>query len=483
MSEARRFDRMSTAALAVLLAFLFWYVRNDTQRPMNDINLRPPDDGYTVQFDNLAPGWDAYVDEGTDVVLTVRGIGDRFDTVIAEDLAVYVDCADVDPATGPVMLPVSWRWGEQRGWGDRRPTGARVIEATPGRLLVRFDPIISDTRRVSLRANGSLEQNMVLEREEITPDEVLLQGPARRLAEVDRVVAVLPDAERAVASTRFFTDVLVLALNRAGTPVPQVTAEPPRVDALARFSPTGVRLPVLVPPPEGRVPDGYWLRGREIDPREVTVYGPREQLSELVAEGVVNAEIFDVTGMTTTQQVRVPLALPTGLQVEGLPESQITVTVLVEALPGRREFALDVVVNSLPNGLTATVSPQRVLVALTGPQPALEALRATGLSARVDVAGLAVGSHRLSIQVSVPEDLGVTVEAITPDQVEVVLAGALRGTQIDESPGEGEASSDLLNGLAGDRGTGTPGSVLPIARRTATPSSTPTALSGPRSLP
>jgi hypothetical protein len=483
MSEARRFDRMSTAALAVLLAFLFWYVRNDTQRPMNDINLRPADDGYTVVFDNLAPGWDAYVDEGTDVVLTVRGIGERLDSVIAEDLAIYVDCADVDPATGPVMLPVAWRWGEQRGWGDRRPTGSRVIEATPGRLLVRFDPIISDTRRVALSANGSLEQNMILEREEITPDEVLLSGPARRLAEVDRVVAVLPDAERAVASTRFFTDVLVLALNRAGTPVPQVTAEPPRVDALARYSPTGVRLPVLVPPPEGRVPDGYWLRGREIEPREVTVYGPREQLSELVAQGVVNAEIFDITGMTTTQQVRVPLALPAGLQVEGLPESQITVTVLVEALPGRREFALDVVVNSLANGVTATVSPQRVLVALTGPQPALEALRATSLSARVDVAGLAAGSHRLPVQVSVPDDLGVTVEAITPDLVEVLLAGAMRGTDVKEPLGEGGATLDPPDGFEGSRPSGTPSPVLSIARRTPTPSPTPTALSGPRSIP
>ena len=435
MSEGRRFDRLSTAGLAVLLAFLFWYVRNDTERPMNDINLRPPGHGYVLAFDRVAPGWDAYVDEGTDIVLTVRGLADRLDAVTADDLEVYVDCADVDPATGPVALPVAWRWADQRGWGARRATGARVIEATPARLMVRFDPLISDTWRVRLGSQSQLEQSLVPEREEITPAEVVLQGPARLLLDVERVAAVVPDVERAVAATRHFTDVEVVVLDRAGTPVPRVTVEPPRVDVVARFSPTGVRLPVLVPPPEGRVPDGYWLRGREIEPREVTVYGPREQLSELVAEGVINAEVFSVDGITTTRQVRVPLALPSGLQVEGLPESRITVTVLVEALPGRREFALDVGVDALPDDATATVSPQRVIVAVTGPQPVLESLSAAGLSATVDVAGLPSGSHRLAVRVSVPEALGLAVEAVTPESVEVLLAGVLRGPGAeDEGP-------------------------------------------------
>ena len=56
----------------------------------------------------------------------------------------------------------------------------------------------------------------------------------------------------------------------------------------------------------------------------------------------------------------------------------------------------------------------------------LEALRATSLTARVDVAGLTPGSSRLPVLVSVPDDLGLAVEAVTPDSVEVLLAGALR---------------------------------------------------------
>ena len=67
---------------------------------------------------------------------------------------------------------------------------------------------------------------------------------------------------------------------------------------------------------------------------------------------------------------------------------------------------------NLGTGLRAQVSPQLVHVTVRGAQDALAELRADGVQAFVDLAGLGAGRYNLRVQVDPAENFGVV--AIDP---------------------------------------------------------------------
>ncbi|MBM2849541.1 MAG: hypothetical protein HW418_2483, partial [Anaerolineales bacterium] len=163
---------------------------------------------------------------------------------------------------------------------------------------------------------------------------------------------------------------------------------------------------------------------------------------------------LDLTGASDDIVVRLPLALPEGVSVEGEPSVQVQVN--IAAIESSQTEQRQPEFQGLGPGLTATASPDTVVVLVSGPLPVLDQLKKEDVRVILDVTGLEPGTYSLTPQVSLlPEKL--RAESVLPAQIEVVITVGVTPSVTPVTPTP----------------TATP-SAAPTRRPTSTPSATPT---------
>ena len=127
---------------------------------------------------------------------------------------------------------------------------------------------------------------------------------------------------------------------------------------------------------------------------------------------------MDVSGLTASRTVRVPLVMPDGVAM--LQQVDASVTVTVTPLTGTRPFPLVAIqAVGLADTQVAEVDPRTVEVIVAGTVPALSAIAADQVSAAVDVGGRPPGTYQLDVTVRVPQ--GVTIQGVQPARVAVTI--------------------------------------------------------------
>jgi hypothetical protein len=105
-----------------------------------------------------------------------------------------------------------------------------------------------------------------------------------------------------------------------------------------------------------------------------------------------------------------------------LSDPMTTATVVVEVLPAplEREFGrVPVRWRNLAPGLRAQLLPSLTSVIVRGQREGLGGLRADGIDAFVDLAGLGPGHYNLRVQVEPSQDFGVA--SLNPAVVDVII--------------------------------------------------------------
>lgn len=437
MTGRASIDTLASAALSLLLAFMIWLVASDASSPMRDVTLPVGSEGYAVEFVGVPEGWVVYSPGSTTVALSARSfLAPRELAEVTEPARVFIDVSELTPSESSIVEPVSWTCE-----GCAR-SGVRIEGADPERISVRFDPIVTETRRVVVELPSGLDDEAItVRRRSAEPSQVLARGARRDVARVRRVVA--PIDELGVGEERGVQVVRAQAVDAGGAIVEGVALDPPTVTVEVDLGQPGTRLPVE-PIVRGEVPEGYWLTGMTYEPNEVAVVGPPEALEELIARGKVSTEVIDISSFIDDEVVSVALVLPEGVEDVSLPTGVVTVTMRVRAQPSSKAFDLVVEAEGLEEGLSVQSSPETVTALMNGPQPVLTALDASDLRALVDVAGLEPGRHRLPVRIEGPSDLETL--SITPEIVEVTIA------LVEGAGAEGAA------GVGGQGGTGPAGS-------------------------
>lgn len=406
-------DTLLSIAIAGLLSVIIWLDASDAQRPIESASIAPPG-GFEVGYRGIGSGFDAYAVGEPKVEVAVRGIADRGSPLsdAAGEIELWVDLAGIAPDSATHELPVRWSC---RSCARR---GLRVLGANPAALDVRFDPVVTETRTVSIELDDAVTA-LVVDQRAAEPAEVQVTGPQRFVARVRSVVARV-DAGMA-EDDQLEAAVLLVGEDRQATPVPRVTLVPPAAVVRLSLDRSGIRLPVA-PEIVGDVPAGYFWSRLLYEPTEVTVAGDQAALEELLDAGRVATLPVDLTGVTADSTFAAQLRLPTGVEALDLPASGVTVTIQVRRQPGSRAIDVPVVAEGLAASLAFAPSPATVRVLVSGPQPVVEALDVADIAARVDVTGLRAGRHRLEVEVVLPRELEALT--ITPDTVEVVLGRA-----------------------------------------------------------
>jgi YbbR domain-containing protein len=124
-----------------------------------------------------------------------------------------------------------------------------------------------------------------------------------------------------------------------------------------------------------------------------------------------------VFGATRDLTSVVTLALPSGVVPLGV--ATVSVTVHIAAVTETRSFIAGFRIDGADPGLSYEMPAAKALLTLFGSSADLDRVSAAPLIVGLDVSGLGVGSHRVTVTPSLPS--GITVVSISPREVTVVV--------------------------------------------------------------
>jgi len=322
---------------------------------------------------------------------------------IASSFEAWVDFSDVPIGGGPVTVPIQVRAIDER---------ITVRGFTPDVVTVELDRIA--TRKVPVQVQfAPAPEGLQVGTTLIDPVTVSVSGPA---SIVDLVVSARADVVIQPSGISVDQDVPLSPVDADGNAVSPVNLTPAtaRVTIPVFADLRSKSLPVS-PVITGTPAAGFEIASITVDPTVVTVAGDAEQLAALAR---VDTTPVSTNGASADFTVEVDLAVPVG--VVPVDAARVTVTVQLRAVTGTRSFEVGVALTGARPNLIYTPSTDRILLTLGGSTADLDRLDGSTLVGRIDVTGLGVGTSEVRIEITLPG--GVTLVAVSPDPIEVVIS-------------------------------------------------------------
>lgn len=285
-----RFGKNTMAKiLSLILATVLWvYVMNE-QNP-------PVDMSFTVQPEvrNVAAGL-VLTDGPGSVRIRVRGPRRVLAGLQGGDIRAYIDLSNV--GEGTQTLPV-------RGVV---PAGLELLEISPDKVTVTLDAVVSKTVPVRVRTTGNLPPGSVLGNIAVSPSQVLLQGPRRKLDAVDQVTAVVDVSDQ---KGDFTVPVSVKVVARDGQELSGVTAKPDTVQVTVPIRSQAVKAVDVKPLVTGQPAAGYSVTSITTEPSRVDLQGLPESLAKVDA---LYTTVVNIDGLNKDGVFDAKLQVPAGL--------------------------------------------------------------------------------------------------------------------------------------------------------------------------
>src|SRR5690606_424526 len=304
--------------LSLVLAILVWVTAVSQSNPFEE--RRMP--GIPLRV-NQAPGLVIVNEASLPQTVTVRLIGQRSEITMLtqDDVVVTANLADLGPGTHTVPLV---------GTAAR---GARVDTVIPSQITVDLEVIASQLVEVRPRIINPPPPDTEAGEPELDVLQVEVSGPQSLVQQVSAAeVTIDLEGQR----TTFEDDVRPVAVDAGGDPVTEVTVSPQVVHVTIPISESETVREVNVSPvTEGELPDGYFIRGINYEPQTVYLSVPAGSSAD-IPQTLPTVPIV-ITGRTDDFEETVPLDL-SGLDVIPISESNITVTILIDAQTATRQL-------------------------------------------------------------------------------------------------------------------------------------------------
>ena len=441
---SRRFwENLGTLALALLLALVVWVVAVNEENP-NEEKVFPAT--VSVQLVNLPADLILVGPVITQTAVTLRAPRSVWETLVVDQIHVTADLGGQTPGAHDVRLTAQLDV----------PVG-EVTKMNPSLLHFTFDSRATRELPVSLKQAGELARGYEAGQTTLSAFSASVSGPA---SIVDRVSEIVAAISLDGLKTDLDKEVALIPVDASGEPVTGVTVDPASAHIRVPITQKqGFRDVAVTVDYAGQVAPGYRITNITVAPPVITV-SSADPLKVNELPGFVKTQPLDLTGASDDIVERLPLALPEGVSVEGDPSVQVQVN--IAAIESSQTEQRQLEFQGLGSGLSATASPDTVLVLVSGPLPVLDRLKQEDVRVILDVTGLEPGTYQLKPQVSLlPEKL--RAESVLPATIEVVIsAGATPTPTHTATP------------------TSTP---TPTRRPTAAPSTTPTETPTPTLAP
>jgi YbbR domain-containing protein len=301
---------------------------------------------------------------------------------------------------------------------------AQIESFSPATVEITLENLKSRTLPISLVTQGEVAVGYQVEAPTLSTDSVTITGPEVLVNQVAEVQAILDIGLSQQSITRTIT---LTAVDEVQSPVTGITISPNEVtvtqDITQRFGYRSVVVNVVV---TGQVAQGYRLTNISVFPPAVTVYSADPSIVDSLP-GYVQTEALDLVNATDDLDIFLDLSLPEGVSVVGGQET-VLVRVGIAAIESSAAYSnMTVEVVGLASTLKAAIAPEEVTVIVAGALSMLDQLTIDGIRVTVDLTGLSPGTYQLTPNVEITIQ-NLRVESILPETVEVVISSALSPT-------------------------------------------------------
>lgn len=388
-----------TLILALALAAAVWVIANAEQNP--EVTGTFPT-SLSVVLEGLPQNLDVYGARPDKVNVKIRAPQDSWSRLRSSAFRAHVDLSGLGPGTQDLEVKVECSDGR-----------VRVLEKDPARVSVRLEPIRERSIPVRVRALDDAPVGFTMLTPRATPSQVTIRGAAPLADLVSEAYVELRLEGSKVTFAKTYRPVLrdVQGKEIAGVDLSptSVQVEVP-IEQLRNFKTVSIKAVIT-----GTVSPGYWISGVVVQPSTVSFGGDPQILDRFA---YVETTPVDVSAAVTEVLRTVTIDVPAGTALEKKPE--VFVKVSVQPIPGSQIVRRPVTLANVGKGITATLLLSAVDIRLAGAVADLQRLRATDISASIEVTGLLTGTYTLPIQLSgVPT--GTTVLEISPDRAGVSL--------------------------------------------------------------
>lgn len=366
--------------LSVLLAIAFWaYVRAavDPNGTTNIHNVRVETTGTSV----LASQGLAVAEVSPQVVeLRVEGPNSARTELLRNRSNLYVRADVSSCAEGENTVRYKPVWPENINTDD--------LKYQTDTVTVKVEKLYTRTFDVQFQLDGRVARGYQMGTPAIEPAQIIISGPAEQVNQVDRVVAILRSEE---LSERFAGDLDLIPMDKQGKPLTDLeltlSAETAYVVVPVVMT-KEVALTVNIISGGGAAREDAKV---DIDPSKIVVSGAEADLEGLEEVSLGYISLSDVVGSNTF--TRSIILDPSLTNESGLTTATIKVT--VEGL-STEVFAVSNIRHSgLPEGYTAEVITQSVLVTVRGPAENLADVDASQIRVVADLSDVTTEGNQL----------------------------------------------------------------------------------------
>lgn len=333
-----------------------------------------------------------YVVEGLPETVDVMLIGRKSNLYLAKQQltlndSVVVDLRNLKPGTHEVELKYS------------KMFTSVDYKLDPSRVTVVIYEKMSESINISseIMNEKSLDSKYNISNVTFSRDEVYIKGPKYKLEQV-AVVKALIDVKKIVnpsVGTTTLKEVPLAAYDVNGKKL-DIEIVPETVDVTLTITSPSKEVPLKVIP-EGEVAFGKSLDAITLSQTKVTVYGDEETLKNISSIPVkINVEKLD-----KNTEYNVNISKPSGVK-----EMSISTVVVKVTLTSTNEKTVDGVLietRNLENGYSAqaaSASDSTVSVIVKGTNANINAIKKEDIHAYVDLKGLGVGTHTVTVNVT-----------------------------------------------------------------------------------
>ncbi len=376
---------MKTKIISILIAVFAWlFVTNATNpfvpRTFYNIPVTIINEDYLEENNyTLKNTIRNYID------VTIRGRQEAVDKVRSSDFVASLDFSQITSVNNRrLVIPEP----------ECLVKDVTIESYTPSAIDIQLARNKTGTFEVELEHNISLKPGYVLLNTALSQETIQIFGEETLIDSVDSIKAKLElkDVDRDMT-----TQVQCNVYNKAGK----------EIASLSKDLKVNVKVEVAKEVPvalvtRGRLAADYVETLRVIDPVKVLITGSVEDLESLRD---IKTEQVDIDGLDSNFTASVPLVVPEGVKLVNSP-AEIIANISVEKLAVRTiEFGKDDVniLNANNDGtLVYEIITDRLLLQFKGRQAEVDAIRVTDLRPAVDVSGLGEGTHRLRLNIKVP---------------------------------------------------------------------------------
>ncbi len=394
-------ENKSSLLLAFVLAITVWVIAVTTEDPTIEQQIEEP---VPIHYSQPAAGLEIVGQLPQSAKVTVRAPESVWQRITVDSIPIHVDLFSLPAGTHQLTL---------KPQSGLRPL--RITEIDPAIIIVTIEPLITKELPINLILIGDPSLEYVAAEPIASPSKATISGPT---STVSRVTEVRAEINIAGARQDVEQEVRLIAYDDNAKQVTGIEVQPQTISVTVAIERSDrYRLVSVIPKIEGSPAYGYRITSIFVAPElvQVTTSDPKA-IDDLA--GFVETEPIDLTDATETVERRTFIDLPPGFTIVG--NQTILVKVTIEPIMTTITLDLPIEIQGLDPALAAKISPNSVIVTLTGPLAILEGLLAEDVRVVVNLVDLEIGTHTVIPEVIVSQ---IEVEADTlPNTVEVEIS-------------------------------------------------------------